>query len=65
MVLSLEPELRVLELQAKAPTLPSWPLRTLTSLHLFTSQIYTKPLFVPTDRWLPRLDQQTDVTESR
>ena len=65
MFLSFDPELSTLEDQAKAPTLPSWPFITLSNLHLFTSHIYTTPLFVPTERCCPLFDQQTEVTQSR
>lgn len=61
----MEPELKTLDDQAIAPTLPSCPFNVLISLHLFTSHTYTTPLLVPIDKWCPLLDQHTDVTQSR
>lgn len=50
MVLSFDPELRVLFDQAIAPTLPSCPFKVLTILPLFISHTYTIPWLVPTDK---------------
>ncbi len=50
MVLSFEPELNTLLLQAMVPTLPSCPLSTLTILPLLMSQTCTTPLLVPIDK---------------
>lgn len=65
MFLSFDPELRMFELQDKAPILPSCPFMTLSNLLFWISQTWTIPEFVPKDKCAPLFDQQTDVTVSR
>ena len=63
-VLSLDPVLKIDEFQAIDPTLFVWPCIILILFILLTSQIWTSPLFVPTEKFGPFIDQATDVTES-
>jgi len=64
MVLSLDPVLRMLEFHEMAPTLLECPVKVLTFLIFTTSQISTFPLFVPSERWGPFSDQETEVARS-
>ena len=61
---SFEPELRMLVLHERAPTLPIWPSYFRTSFCCSMSQTYTIPLSVPTERCVPLLSQLTAVTSS-
>ncbi len=63
-VLSLDPVLKIEEFQAMAPTLFVWPCIILIRFILFTSHIWTYPLFVPTANIGPFKDQATDVALS-
>ena len=63
-VLSLEPVDKIEEFQAIAPTRFVCPCKTLTLFILFTSQIWTYPLFVPKENKGPFRDQLTEVAES-
>lgn len=63
-VLSLEPELKILEFQAIAPILLEWPCIVLYFFILTVSQICTSPLFVPIPSIGPLRVHETAVTES-
>ena len=47
--------------QANEDTLAEWPCIVLTFRLWLMSQIYTSPVFVPTDRWFPLYDQLKEV----
>ena len=59
--MSLEPVLKMLEFQLIAPTLKVCPVRVLTSLSFYISQIWTSPLLVPRERWEDLVEHATDV----
>ncbi len=63
-VLSRDPVLIMFEFQEMAPTLLVCPWRTLSLFILFTSQIWTYPLFVPKENNGPFVAQETEVAES-
>ena len=64
MLLSLDPVESWEELQAKAPTLLSWPPKALLSLPSSTSQSWTYPLLHPTASVRLSWDHPTEVTRS-